>query len=94
MYYISVNRKIHRAYNRVREGNFSLNGLLGFNLYQRTVGIIGTGKIGLILGQIMKGFGCNLLAYDVYRHPELEALVDTPRSKDTGILNRIVVKTT
>ncbi len=79
---LSLNRKIHRAYNRVREGNFSLNGLLGFNLYQRTVGIIGTGKIGLILGQIMKGFGCNLLAYDVYRNPELEALggkyVDLP----------------
>ncbi len=71
---LSLNRKIHRAYNRVREGNFSLNGLLGFNLYERTVGIIGTGKIGLILAQIMKGFGCNILAYDVYRHPELEAL--------------------
>ncbi|MEH2293070.1 2-hydroxyacid dehydrogenase [Nostoc sp.] len=71
---LSLNRKIHRAYNRVREGNFSLDGLLGFNLHQRTVGIIGTGKIGLILGQIMKGFGCELLAYDVYRNPELEAL--------------------
>jgi D-lactate dehydrogenase len=71
---LSLNRKIHRAYNRVREGNFSLDGLLGFNLHQRTVGIIGTGKIGLILGQIMKGFGCQLLAYDVYRNPELEAL--------------------
>ncbi|MEH1902099.1 MAG: 2-hydroxyacid dehydrogenase [Nostoc sp.] len=71
---LSLNRKIHRAYNRVREGNFSLDGLLGFNLHERTVGIIGTGKIGLILGQIMKGFGCELLAYDVYRNPELEAL--------------------
>ncbi|MHC5610934.1 MAG: 2-hydroxyacid dehydrogenase [Nostoc sp.] len=71
---LSLNRKIHRAYNRVREGNFSLDGLLGFNLHERTVGIIGTGKIGLILGQIMKGFGCHLLAYDVYRNPELEAL--------------------
>lgn len=71
---LSLNRKIHRAYNRVRESNFSLDGLLGFNLHQRTVGVIGTGKIGLILGQIMKGFGCNLLAYDVYRNSELEAL--------------------
>ncbi|MHC5728725.1 MAG: 2-hydroxyacid dehydrogenase, partial [Nostoc sp.] len=71
---LSLNRKIHRAYNRVREGNFSLDGLLGFNLHERTVGIIGTGKIGLILGQIMKGFGCHILAYDVYRNPELEAL--------------------
>lgn len=71
---LSLNRKIHHAYNRVREGNFSLNGLLGFNLHQRTVGIVGTGKIGLILGQIMRGFGCHILAYDVYRNPELEAL--------------------
>ncbi|MCC5644582.1 2-hydroxyacid dehydrogenase [Nostoc sp. CHAB 5824] len=71
---LSLNRKIHRAYNRVREGNFSLDGLLGFNLHERTVGIVGTGKIGLILGQIMKGFGCHILAYDVYRNPELEAL--------------------
>ncbi|MEH2206159.1 MAG: 2-hydroxyacid dehydrogenase [Nostoc sp.] len=71
---LSLNRKIHHAYNRVREGNFSLNGLLGFNLHERTVGIVGTGKIGLILGQIMKGFGCHILAYDVYRNPELEAL--------------------
>lgn len=71
---LSLNRKIHRAYNRVREGNFSLDGLLGFNLHERTVGIVGTGKIGLILGEIMKGFGCKILAYDVYRNPELEAL--------------------
>lgn len=71
---LCLNRKIHRAHNRIREGNFSLDGLLGFNLHERTVGIVGTGKIGLILGQIMKGFGCHLLAYDVYRHPELEAL--------------------
>ncbi|BAZ31505.1 D-isomer specific 2-hydroxyacid dehydrogenase NAD-binding protein [Cylindrospermum sp. NIES-4074] len=71
---LSLNRKIHHAYNRVRESNFSLSGLLGFNLHGRTVGIIGTGKIGLILGNIMKGFGCQLLAYDVYHNPELEAL--------------------
>jgi D-lactate dehydrogenase len=71
---LSLNRKIHRAYNRVREGNFALDGLLGFNLHGRTVGIIGTGKIGLIFGQIMKGFGCQLLAYDVYHNPECEAL--------------------
>ncbi|MBD2204693.1 2-hydroxyacid dehydrogenase [Calothrix sp. FACHB-1219] len=71
---LSLNRKIHRAYNRVREGNFSLDKLLGFNLNGRTVGIIGTGKIGLILGQIMKGFGCHLLAYDVFRNQELEAI--------------------
>jgi D-lactate dehydrogenase len=71
---LSLNRKIHRAYNRVREGNFSLDGLLGFDLHGRTVGIIGTGKIGVIVGQILKGFGCNLLASDVYHNPECEAL--------------------
>ncbi|MBD2358639.1 2-hydroxyacid dehydrogenase [Tolypothrix sp. FACHB-123] len=71
---LSLNRKIHRAYNRVRDGNFSLDKLLGFNLNGRTVGIIGTGKIGLILGQIMKGFGCHLLAYDVFHNPELAAI--------------------
>ena len=71
---LTLNRKIHRAYIRVREGNFSLDGLLGFDLHGRTVGIIGTGKIGVIVGQILKGFGCQLLAYDVYRNPECEAL--------------------
>lgn len=71
---LTLNRKLHRAYNRVREGNFSLDGLLGFDLYGRTVGVIGAGKIGVIFGQIIKGFGCELLAYDVYRNPDFEAL--------------------
>ncbi len=71
---LTLNRKLYRAYNRVREGNFSLDGLMGFNLYGRTVGIIGTGRIGAIVTQILKGFGCNLLVYDVYRNPEIEAL--------------------
>lgn len=62
---LTLNRKIHRAYYRVREGNFTLNGLLGFDLHGRTVGIIGTGKIGRIAGQILHGFGCRLLAYDL-----------------------------
>lgn len=79
---LTLNRKIHRAYNRVREGNFALDGLMGFDLYNRTVGIIGTGKIGLIVAQILKGFGCHLLAYDLYTNPEAEALgmryVDLP----------------
>lgn len=65
-----LNRKIHRAYYRVREGNFALNGLLGFDLHHRTVGIVGTGKIGRILGQILHGFGCKLLAYDLYPQAE------------------------
>lgn len=71
---LTLNRKIHRAYNRVREGNFSLDGLLGFDLHGRTVGVIGTGKIGQILAQIMKGFGCQLLAYDVYSNPACQEL--------------------
>ena len=62
---MTLNRKIHRAYYRVREGNFALNGLLGFDLHERTVGIIGTGKIGRIAGQILHGFGCRVLAYDL-----------------------------
>jgi D-lactate dehydrogenase len=70
----ALNRKIHRAYNRVREGNFSLDGLVGFDLYGKTVGVLGTGKIGRIFGQIMKGFGCTILGYDVYPAPEFEAM--------------------
>lgn len=63
---LSLNRKIHRAYSRVREQNFSLEGLLGFDLHQCTVGIIGTGKIGSVFAKIMHGFGCKLLAVDPY----------------------------
>jgi len=64
---MTVVRKYHKAYNRVREGNFLLDGLLGFNLSGKTVGIIGTGKIGLLTGKILsKGFSCNVIAYDVY----------------------------
>jgi len=55
---LALNRKIHRAYACVREGNFSLDGLLGFDLYGKTVGIVGTGKIGAIVAQILSGFGC------------------------------------
>jgi D-lactate dehydrogenase len=66
---LTLNRKIHRAYNRVREGNFSLDGLIGFDLHNRTVGIIGTGKIGQIVAQILKGFGCKILAYDKHPNP-------------------------
>ncbi|VTS00297.1 2-hydroxyacid dehydrogenase [Tuwongella immobilis] len=62
---LTLNRKIHKAYNRVREGNFSLDHLEGFNLAGKTVGVIGTGKIGQIFARIMLGFGCRVLAYDV-----------------------------
>ncbi|MBC3767324.1 2-hydroxyacid dehydrogenase [Neptunicella marina] len=61
---MTLNRKTHKAYNRIRESNFSLKGLLGFNLHQKTVGIIGTGHIGLALVKILRGFGCNILCYD------------------------------
>lgn len=71
---LTLNRKFHRAYYRVREGDFSINGLMGFDLHSRTVGIVGTGKIGQILGQILKGFGCHILAYDLYPNKEFEAL--------------------
>ncbi|MGF1600459.1 MAG: 2-hydroxyacid dehydrogenase [Thermosynechococcaceae cyanobacterium] len=71
---LMLNRKLHRAYNRVREDNFALEGLLGFDLHGATVGVVGTGKIGLCFAQIMKGFGCRLLAYDVYQNPECLAV--------------------
>ncbi len=61
---LTLNRRIHRAYNRVREQNFSLNGLVGFDLFGKTVGIVGTGKIGRLAAQIFRGFGCHVLAYD------------------------------
>ena len=71
---LSLNRKIHRAYARVREGNFALDGLLGFDLHGRTVGVIGTGRIGVELARIMRGFGCRILGNDPTREPAFEAL--------------------
>ncbi len=71
---LSLNRHIHRAYQRVREQNFSLEGLLGFDLHGKKVGVIGTGKIGAIVTRILLGFGCQVLAYDQFRNPECEAL--------------------
>ena len=69
-----LNRRLHRAYNRVREGNFSLDGLLGFDVHGKTVGVIGTGRIGTVFCRIMAGFGCTVLAYDVTPNPEVIAL--------------------
>jgi D-lactate dehydrogenase len=63
---LTLNRKIHRAFNRVRELNFSLNGLVGFDLHGKTAGIVGTGKIGRIVAQIPRGFGMQVLAYDPF----------------------------
>jgi D-lactate dehydrogenase len=70
---LTLNRKIHRAYSRVREGNFSLQGLLGFDLYGRTVGVVGTGQIGAVVAQIMLGFGCRVLAFDPFPNADLLA---------------------
>jgi D-lactate dehydrogenase len=67
---LTLNRKIHRAYNRVREMNFSLGGLVGFDLYGKTVGIVGTGKIGRVAAQIFRGFGCEVLACDPFPQTE------------------------
>lgn len=65
-----LNRRIHRAYQRTRDANFSLEGLIGFNMHQRTAGIIGTGKIGIAAMRILRGFGMRLLAYDPYPNPQ------------------------
>ncbi|MEL6353379.1 MAG: 2-hydroxyacid dehydrogenase [Cyanobacteria bacterium J06627_28] len=68
---LMLNRKLYKAYNRVRDDNFELKGLLGFDLHSKTVGIVGTGKIGECFARIMNGFGCRLLAYDVRENPSL-----------------------
>ncbi len=71
---LTLNRNIHRAYARVRDGNFSLDGLLGFDMHTRTAGVVGTGKIGAVVAKILSGFGCRILAYDVAQNPECVAL--------------------
>ncbi len=67
---LCLNRKVHRAFLRTKENNFSLNGFMGFDMYKKTVGVIGTGKIGRVVAQILKGLGMNVLAYDVYPNTE------------------------
>lgn len=69
---LTLNRKIHKAYNRTREFNFSLSGLTGFDLHGKTVGIVGTGKIGRIFADICRGFGMNILAYDKFPNPNAD----------------------
>lgn len=68
---LSLNRKIYRAYNRVREGNFSLDGLVGFDLNKKTVGVIGTGRIGSVMAKILRGFDCRVIANDFVQNPKL-----------------------
>ncbi len=69
---LTLNRKIHKAYNRIRDGNFSLSRLTGFNLYGKTVGVLGTGKIGRVFAGLMHGFGCRILLYDKFPDMRLE----------------------
>ncbi len=71
---LALNRKIHRAYARVREGNFALDGLLGFDLVDRTVGVVGTGRIGAVVARILTGFGCHVLAHDLAPNPDCQAM--------------------
>jgi len=71
---LTLDRKIHRAYNRVREGNFALDGLMGFDLCGKTVGIVGTGQIGAVVARIMTGFGCAVIAHDLRENPDCLAL--------------------
>lgn len=71
---LALNRKIHRAYNRTRDGNFELDGLLGFDLHGKCVAVLGTGKIGRVFAKIMVGFGCHVLGYDKYRSEDFEKL--------------------
>jgi D-lactate dehydrogenase len=71
---LALNRQVHRAHDRVRDWNFSLNGLVGFDLHGKTVGIIGTGRIGSVAARIFLGFGCNVLAHDIKPDAELQSL--------------------
>jgi len=70
---LTLSRKIHRAYNRIKELNFSLDGLVGFDLHGKTVGVLGTGRIGATFAKIMNGFGCRILAYDAAPNKTLES---------------------
>lgn len=74
---LTLNRKTHKAYNRVRENNYSLEGLTGFNLHGKTVGVIGTGTIGTAFCKIMTGFGCNVLAFDPNENEEVKLMGGT-----------------
>ena len=73
---LAVNRRLYKAYNKVRENDYTLNGLRGVNFYGKTAGIVGTGKIGAAMCRICKGFGMRVIAYDVYKNPSLEEFVE------------------
>lgn len=84
---LALNRKIHRAYSRVRESNFSLDGLVGFDLHGKTVGVIGTGRIGVAFAKIMTGFGCKVLAYDKDQKPGLTYVALEELYKQSDIIS-------
>ncbi|MCO4291801.1 2-hydroxyacid dehydrogenase [Solitalea sp. MAHUQ-68] len=67
---LALNRKVYKSYNRIKRGNFELEGLMGFDLHQKTVGVVGTGKIGKVFIDILKGFGCKVLAYDLFQNED------------------------
>lgn len=71
---LALNRHIPRAYNRVRDGNFMLDGLMGFDMFGKTAGVIGTGRVGAVLARILRGFGCEVLAHDAYINPDCTAI--------------------
>lgn len=79
---LAANRRLYKAYNKVRENDFSLSGLMGFNFYEKTAGIIGTGKIGAAMCRICHGFGMKVIAYDVYENPSLKSFVEYKPLKD------------
>ncbi len=79
---LTLNRQIHRAYNRVREGNFALDGLVGFDLAGKTAGVVGTGKIGEVVCRILTGFGCRVVAHDRAANPACEAMGVTYLGRD------------
>lgn len=88
---LTLNRKYHKAYNRVREGNFTLDGLLGFDLMGKTVGVVGTGRIGQLVAKILGcGFGCTVLAYDPFPNEQLANLAVTDLDAQTGSVARYV----
>ena len=88
---LALNRKIPRTYNRTRDGNFDLDGLMGFDLVGRTVAVIGTGKIGTIFARIMAGFGCVVIGFDIRRSPEFERIggryVEAEEIEDADVIS-------
>ncbi len=88
---LTLNRKTHKAYNRIREGNFSVEKLIGFNLFNKTVGVIGTGKIGIAFCEIMLGFGCKILAHDMNESDTLKEKGILYKTFDEILLNADII---